>query len=78
MLMAILFSTYNIQLPALQGVETGPRLEIAYWQSRLALLSHLSDNLRRKEFAIVIGVPSASRCKEYNQWRVMEAKVCPP
>ena len=61
--------------PALQGMEGGPRSEMAYWQGRLTMLSCIQDNLRCKESAVVIGVASAARCKVYNEWKMLEAKV---
>ncbi len=61
---------------ALQGVEVGPRSEVAYWQSRLTLLSHISDKFRCREFAIVIGVAATARCKIYNEWKTLDGKVC--
>ncbi|CAL5226046.1 g8858 [Coccomyxa viridis] len=58
-----------------EGAEVGPRSEVAYWQSRLTLLSHISNKLRCKELSIVISVASTARCKSYNEWKTLDAKL---
>uniref|UniRef100_A0A383W453 AAA+ ATPase domain-containing protein n=1 Tax=Tetradesmus obliquus TaxID=3088 RepID=A0A383W453_TETOB len=57
------------------GEEPGPATELEYWRKQMARIISLTEQLKRRECKLVLGVCSVAHSPAYKRWKGIELKL---